>query len=432
MLTAPALLASTATALKNGTVDLLDYIDEVCQKIETVEAEVYALVPEADRRGRLFSEATELQARFPDPDARPPLYGVLLGVKDIFSSEGFATRAGSLLPAELFAGPEAACVTSLREAGALVVGKTISAEFAYAEPGPTRNPHNVRHTPGGSSSGSAAAVAAGFCPVALGTQTSGSVIRPAAFCGIFGFKPSYGRIPTAGLVPCAPSLDTVGYFTQDIAGIALVAPLLCGEWQNSEISEISEAPVLGVPDGPYLAKAGPEALQAFDTQLARLEEAGYTVRHVPVMHNFGTIYHQHMRLVFAEMALQHRTWFAEFENLYRPDTVSAIRAGQLVSAEELAAARAGRNKLRRTLEAAMAQNGIDLWVCPAATGPAPDEISTTGDPIMNLPWTYAGMPAITIPVGFASNGLPLGLQVIGTFMADEKLVAWTQSLNQLF
>jgi Asp-tRNA(Asn)/Glu-tRNA(Gln) amidotransferase A subunit family amidase len=150
------------------------------------------------------------------------------------------------------------------------------------------------------------------------------------------------------------------------------------------------------------------------------------------MHNFGTIYHQHMRLVFAEMAQQHRTWFAQFETLYRPRTVTAIRAGQLVSAEELAAARAGRSKLRRTLEAAMAQYGIDLWVCPAAPGTAPEEISTTGDPIMNLPWTYAGMPAMTIPVGYAANGLPLGLQLIGTYMADEKLVAWTKPLSQIF
>lgn len=429
LLTAPAPLATTATALKNGTCDLLSYIDEVYQRIDTVEPQIHALLPEADRRTRLISEATALQARFPNPADRPPLYGILLGVKDLFSSEGFATRAGSQLPAELFAGPEAACVSSLRNAGALIVGKTITAEFAYVEPGPTRNPHNLQHTPGGSSNGSAAAVAAGFCPVALGTQTSGSVIRPAAFCGIVGFKPSYGRIPASGLVLCAPSLDTVGFFTQDIDGIAVVAPLLCGQWQNIEVTN---KPVLGVPDGPYLGKASPEALQAFATQLSRLEQAGYIVRHVPVMHNFGTIYHQHMRLVFAEMAQQHHTWFAQFETLYRPRTATAIRAGQLVSAEELAAARAGRSKLRRTLEAAMAQNGIDLWVCPAAPGPAPEEISTTGDPIMNLPWTYAGMPAITIPAGYAANGLPLGLQLIGSYMADEQLVAWTKPLSQIF
>src|SRR5690606_13419755 len=138
--------------------------------------------------------------RVPARKRYPPLYGALVGVKDVFHVDGFVTRAGSKLPPELFAGPEAVCVKRLREAGALIAGKTVTTEFAFFEPGPTRNPHNVAHTPGGSSSGSAAAVAAGMCNLALGTQTIGSVIRPAAYCGIIGFKPSLNRIPTEGLV----------------------------------------------------------------------------------------------------------------------------------------------------------------------------------------------------------------------------------------
>src|SRR5438067_10834636 len=226
-MTTPTPLAATGAALRSGQLDLMALINEVCDRIEAQEPLIHALVPEAGRRARLLNEATALQKRFPDPESRPPLYGVLLGVKDIFYVDGFPTRAGSQLPAEIFSEPEASCVTKLREAGVLLLGKTVTTEFAYFEPGPTRNPHNLEHTPGGSSSGSAAAVAAGFCPLALGTQTIGSVIRPAAFCGIVGFKPTYGRIPTAGLVPCAPSLDTIGFFTQDVAGIALVAPVLC-------------------------------------------------------------------------------------------------------------------------------------------------------------------------------------------------------------
>src|SRR5947209_3973031 len=224
-------LVATATALRSGQLDLLACVDQVCQRIDAHEPHIQALVPEPDRRSRLLSEATALQKRFPDPQSRPPLYGILLGVKDIFSVDGFPTHAGSQLPPELFEGREASCVTRLREAGVLLLGKTISTEFAYFEPGPTRNPHNLKHTPGGSSSGSAAAVAAGFCPLALGTQTIGSVVRPAAFCGVVGFKASYGRIATDGLISCAASLDTIGFFTQDVAGIALVAPLLCNDWQ---------------------------------------------------------------------------------------------------------------------------------------------------------------------------------------------------------
>ncbi len=428
MLISPAPLAETATALRSGQLDLVTYIDEVCNRIDAAEPLIHALLLEPGRRTRLMAEATALQKRFPDPTSRPSLYGILLGVKDMFRVDGFPTQAGSLLPAELFAGPEAACVTLLRNAGALILGKTTSAEFAWIEPGPTRNPHNLDHSPGGSSSGSAAAVAAGFCPLALGTQTIGSTIRPAAFCGIIGFKPTYGRISSVGLIPCAPSLDTVGLFTQDAAGVGLVAPLLCAHWHNSRLDN---TPVLGVPDGPYLNQASPEALIAFETQLLRLEKAGYTVRHVPALNDIETINQRHRLINFAEMARVHAEWFASYETLYRPLTVTAIRDGQKVSAEELQTARAGRAALRSELEAVMEQHGIDLWVSPAAPGPPPEGITTTGNSIMNLPWTYTGMPAITLPAGHAANGLPLGLQITGAVMADEKLVSWAQQLAGL-
>jgi Asp-tRNA(Asn)/Glu-tRNA(Gln) amidotransferase A subunit family amidase len=427
MLISPAPLAATANALRSDQLDLLTYMDEVCNRIDAAEPLIHALLPEPGRRQRLLSEAETLQKRFPDPASRPPLYGILLGVKDIFHVDGFPTRAGSQLPAELFAGPEAACVTLLRNAGALILGKTISAEFAWIEPGPTRNPRNLDHTPGGSSSGSAAAVAAGFCPLALGTQTIGSTIRPAAFCGITGFKPTYGRIPTAGLIACAPSLDTVGIFTQEAAGLALVAPLLCEHWHNSPSDKL---PVLGVPDGAYLNQATPEALAAFETQLLRLKQAGYTVRHVPAFNDIETINHHHRLINFAEMAQVHAEWFASYETLYRPLTVKAIRDGQKVGAGELQTARVGRAVLRVELEALMAQHGIDLWVSPAAPGPAPEGITTTGNSIMNLPWTYTGMPAITLPAGRAANGLPLGLQITGAALADEELVSSAQQLAE--
>lgn len=428
MLIAPTPLAATATALRNGELDMLTYINEICDRIDVSEPFISALLPETNRRTRLLNEASTLEARFPDPARRPPLYGIPLGVKDLFPVDGFPTRAGSQLPEKLFIGSEAHCVTMLRNAGTLIVGKTITAEFAWIEPGPTRNPHNLNHTPGGSSSGSAAAVAAGFCPLALGTQTIGSVIRPAAFCGIVGFKPTYGRIPTAGLVPCAPSLDTIGFFTQDVAGIALVALVLCDDWRPEESVSL---PTLGVPDGPYLAQASAEGLAAFEAQVMLLEKAGYTVRRVKALEQIEAINRRHQLIVFAEMAQVHAEWFAQYESLYRPRTVAAIREGQEVSTEELNTARAGRAALRAELEALMVQHGIDLWVCPAAPGTAPEGITTTGNSVMNLPWTHAGLPAITLPAGYAVNGLPLGLQYIGSFMADEQLVAWAGQLATL-
>ena len=193
-------LAATAAALRSGSLDLDAHIDAICDQIDAVEPQVQALLPEEGRRARLHRDADALLARHPQPAQRPPLFGALVGVKDIIHVDGYVTRAGAAVPPELFAGEEAAVVGLLRAAGALILGKTVTTEFAYFEPGPTHNPHNLAHTPGGSSSGSAAAVAAGFCELALGTQTIGSVIRPAAFCGIAGYKPTLGRIPTAGLV----------------------------------------------------------------------------------------------------------------------------------------------------------------------------------------------------------------------------------------
>lgn len=414
-------LAATAAALRSGRLDLFPFLEKLCATIEATEPAIHALLPEPNRRQRLLAGAVTLQLRFPHPQTRPPLYGIPFGVKDVFNADGFPTRAGSQLPAELFDGPAADCVTLLRKAGALVLGKTVSTEFAWFEPGPTRNPHNLEHTPGGSSSGSAAAVAANFCPLALGTQTIGSVIRPAAFCGAVGFKPTYGRIATGGLIPCAPSLDTVGFFTQDIDGIALVASILCTNWQPVQPQRL---PVLGVADGPYLRQVSPEALASFETTLAQLEQTGYNVRRVPALQHIESIRQQHMTIVFAEMAQTHAQWFAQFEHLYRPRTISAIREGQHISPDTLEQCRADRFKLRAELESLMAQHAIDLWLSPAALGPAPEGIAATGNPIMNLPWTYAGMPALTFPVARAANGLPLGLQITAATTADEQLLSW--------
>lgn len=428
MYTTPFPLASTLETLRNGQRDLQAYIHEICARIEATEPSIAALLPEENRRERLLQEAEALRTRFPEPAQRPPLYGVLCGIKDIFAVDGFATHAGSQLPAELFVGPEASCATRLRAAGALVLGLTVAAEFAYFEPGPTRNPYNPAHSPGGSSSGSAAAVAAGYCQLALGTQTTGSVIRPAAYCGIVGFKPSYGRIATDGLIFCSETLDTVGYLTQDIAGAQLVAPLLCTDWRD--MSTPASKPVLGIPDGPYLKQATDETLAIFEQQLTRLKNAGYILRRVPALWDIEAITHRHLRLVCAEMAMAHADRFGQYEVLYRPRTAAAIREGQVISYPEYDLYRASPRALRVELEMLMDSAGIDLWVCPSTTDSAPQGIETTGNPAMNLPWTHAGMPAMTLPIGRAGNGLPLGLQFVARFQQDEYLLACAPDLNE--
>lgn len=428
----PALrsLAATARSLRDGTVDLHDYLLRVCDLLDGREPEVRALLPEAGRRERLLEAAEALQRRYPDLATRPALYGIPLGVKDIYNVDGFDTRAGSGLPPSLFAGPEAAAVRVLREAGALVLGKTVTTEFAASEPGPTTNPHNAAHTPGGSSSGSAAAVAAGYTPLALGSQTIGSVVRPAAFCGVAGFKPSYGRVSLAGVVPYAPSVDHAGWFTPEAADLALVASLLMPDWR-AVMPDSNDLPVLGIPDGPYLARAADEGRAALERQAAALSAGGYTVRRVATFDDFDAVYERHQQLTKAELAATHAPWFDEFEALYRPRTVALIQAGRAVDAAVLEATRASRSRLRGDLEAAMNANGIDLWISPPACGAAPAGIDSTGDPVMNLPWTHAGLPTLSLPAGVNREGLPLGLQCSGRFGADEWLLHWAPGIADL-
>ncbi len=420
-------LSSTVEKLRTGQMDLVAYVDEMCDRLERLDSHIEAMLPEPERRRRLRSEAHALQSRYPEPAGRPPLYGALVAVKDIFHVSGFVTRAGSAIPPELFAGPEAGCVKMLRDAGALILGKSVTTEFAYFEPGPTRNPHNLSHTPGGSSSGPAAAVAAGLCTLSLGTQTIGSVIRPAAFCGVIGFKPTLGRIPTAGLVYFSRTLDQVGVFTQDLAGIALAGSVLCRQWKSAPAP--ASLPVLGVPTGHYLQQAEPEGLEAFERHLSKLGAAGCKIKKVPALNRVAELNTLHRRLVFAEFAREHAEIYARHAHLYRKRTAEIIEIGKTVSDKELTNARANCSALKQELETAMTHAGVDLWVTPSALGPAPEGIQATGDPNMNLPWTHAGMPAITLPAGMAKNGLPLGVQLVAPFGADEKLIAWCRALE---
>ncbi|MEV0261972.1 amidase [Streptomyces sp. NPDC050617] len=415
--------------------------DRLCDRIERLDAHVRAFVAEPGRRERLRAEAAETAARHPDGSAEPPLYGVAVGVKDIVRVDGLPTRAGSEVPAEVLYGPQAAVVDRLRAAGALVAGKTVTAEFAVTAPGPTRNPRNLEHTPGGSSSGSAAAVAAGMVELAIGTQTVGSVIRPAAFCGVVGYKPTHGRIPTAGVIDNAPTLDAVGVFAPDVAGAARAAAVLCDGWRAAGAYDRGPAdrrpvgrgavargsagrrPVLGVPDGPYLRRAGDEALTAFAQQVERLVSAGFPVLRVPFMEDYEEIVRQQFLVNRYEVARAHADWFSRHERYYREETVAAIRQGHGIARADYEGALRFRGEFRARLSRTMEEAGIDLWIMPAAPGPAPRGIATTGNAIMNLPWSYAGAPALTVPADRTADGLPLGLQTAAAPGADEYLIA---------
>mgnify|MGYP001413849148 CR=1 FL=1 len=417
-----------ARAFRSGAADPADRIREVCDRIDRGEPEIRALLPEPDRRDRLLAEARALAVRYPDPSDRPALYGLLLGVKDIFNAEGFETRAGSRLPPAELGGRESEALSALKAAGALVLGKTVTTEFAFFAPGPTRNPRDLRRTPGGSSSGSAAGAAAGFFHLALGTQTIGSISRPAAYCGVAGWKPSYGRVSAEGVFPFSPSVDHIGLIAPDARALALGAGVLCGGWRG--IPAPARKPVLAVPEGPYLDQASPEARERFERTVAALAAGGWTVLRIPALRNIEEINARHRRVAAAEMDRTHARLFPKYENLYAPATRDLILEGRKVPEDRLAADREGRFSLRRELEDALKSAGADLWISPSAPGPAPLGLESTGNPSMNLPWTHAGLPTLSLPAGVFPDGLPAGLQVAAPFGRDEELFGFGIALEK--
>lgn len=415
-----------AQAFRSGQLLITNYLFDLERYFNEREPAVLSFIPEEGRFDRLRRQVNELVERFPHPETRPALFGIPVGVKDIFHVEGFTTHAGSKLPPEVLQGNEARSVTRLKQAGALIMGKTVTTEFAYFGPGPTRNPHNPAHTPGGSSSGSAASVGAGLCPLTLGTQTIGSVIRPASFCGCVGYKPTYERISREGVIPLSPTFDHVGVFASTVGGAALAASVLLEDAKS--IGGLAK-PVFGVPEGPYLEKASPEMLAHFREACRKLGEAGYTIKSITMMPDFAEIRKRHYDITAGDAARVHRNWFPGYRELYHPKTVELLEQGQGVTDDALEIARRQCDLFRSDLKQMMETEGIDLWIAPSAVGPAPEGLASTGDPIMNLPWTQVGFPALNIPSGTAANGLPLGLQLVGGWSADEALFEWGRAVE---
>ena len=421
-------LATLANELRSGERPLLAFIDDLAAHFAAREPDVLAFLPENGRFERLRQEAQALLDQFPDPEKRPTLFGVPIGVKDIFHADGFVTRAGSNLPVEELQGDEAVSVTALKKAGALVLGKTVTTEFAYFAPGPTRNPHNLDHTPGGSSSGSAAAVAASLSPLTFGTQTIGSVNRPAAYCGVIGYKPSFDRISKQGVIPVSVSVDHVGLFAPDVPGIEMAAGLLCRHWQ---FGYPGRKPVFGVPEGRYLDYVSPEGRSHFRQVCKKLHEAGFAVKSVLALTDFDDIYDRHNLLVAAEAAEFHKQWFGKYGRLYHPKTAELIKRGKKASERSIKKARKGRGKLRDELTHLMNKNSIDIILSPPAQGAAPQGLSSTGNPVMNLPWTHSGLPSLTLPAGKNEEGLPLGIQLTGRWYEDEAMLGWAEEIREI-
>lgn len=412
-----------------GNLPIQAYLHSLEAAFERREPVIFSFVPEPHRWERLARDIAALEEKYPNPEERPSLYGLPVGVKDIFHVAGLPTLAGSQLPAEVLTGPESTAVTQLKEAGALIIGKTVTTEFAYFAPGPTRNPHNPFHTPGGSSSGSAAAVAAGLCPVAIGTQTIGSINRPAAFCGVVGFKPTYDRISKENVIENATSHDHVGFFIRDVASGEPIAQILCKDWKPRPVLKPKEV-TLGIPQGQYLHATEPDMLGHFYSISRRLEKAGYTIKRIPAMPNFPDI-HRHHIVVNEREAADYHEQFSDYFHLYHEKTLQLVSRGREHSNEALADGRLAKQNTLQHLTRLMNDYEIDAWIMPGATGAAPEGYASTGNPIMQLPWTNAGMPTLNLPSGATPNGLPLSLQLAARANEDEILFAIAQEIAQI-
>ncbi len=395
---------------------------------EDYAAALHARARQLDPVLRAFTVLAE-----PGAPADGPLGGIPVAVKDIVATRGLPTANGSPIYADNVPEADAWVVARLRDLGASILGKTVTTEFAWRHPGPTHNPWRLGHTPGGSSSGSAAAVAVGLAPLALGSQTFGSVIRPAAFCGVVGLKPSYGAIPRTGVHPLAQSLDHVGLFTRSVADAAFALALLAGASEADPhgqplppfridpergVEPLATPRLARVRIGPW-DRAEPAALACLDAAAERFRAAGARVEDLS------------LPAPFAGAAEAARTILAcEASDIYaplvasHPDKVSAplrdlVQEGADIPAVRYIAARTLQAELRAGFGAALA--GFDALLTLPAPGPAPEGLAYTGDPSFCVPLTYLGVPCITLPAGDA-EGLPLGIQLVAPYRNDLRLL----------
>jgi Asp-tRNA(Asn)/Glu-tRNA(Gln) amidotransferase A subunit family amidase len=401
----------------------------------TAEAYVRALLDRA-AAGAALNAWTHLdpdlalaQARRADRDRRPgPLHGVPAGIKDVIDTADMPTEHGSPIYRSNRPFADAAAVALIRDAGGVILGKTATTEFANRYPAATVNPHNHAHTPGGSSSGSAAAVADFHVPFALGTQTGGSVIRPAAFCGVIGYKPSFGDFSRVGLKMQSHNLDTLGIIARRLEDVALLRGALLA-LPAEPVDRDAAAPRIGFCRTPAWEAAEPATQELLERTAQRLAAAGAAVREVSLTPGFADIYDIHRDIFYFEAARNYGYEYDFHRDQLSPvlrDTVLA--AGRAVPLDAYVGALGRADAYRRHLDDVFGE--FDLLLAPSAVGEAPKGLATTGDARFNGLWTLAWTPCLTVPAGSGPEGLPLGIQLVGGRGRDRALfdaAAWVEA-----
>ena len=424
--------AETAARIRSGRLSPGDLVENCLRRIEALEDKLRAWAT-IDRRAALAT-ARVLERELEERGPRGPLHGIPVGVKDVYYTAGVKTSAGSKLLEDFVPGYSATAVQRLEGAGAIVLGKTACTEFAANDPAPTRNPWNLEHTPGGSSSGSAAAVAARTCLLTLDTQTAGDVLRPAAYNGVVGLKPSYGRISRHGTIPVAWSLDTSGVMGRSVEDVALALGVLAGydpADQSSSpdpvldyvgaVRDRRDPPTLGLLRRYYDDHADEEVREHTDRVVELLRDAGARIQEVEPPEDFGLIYAAHRAVVFSECAAYHQETFRQRPEDYGPKLRQLIELGQITPAVSYIQAQRLRRRFVRKLRETL--RGVDALITPTTPTTAPKGLRTTGDRRFQIPWTFAGVPAINVPSGLDRSGLPYGIQLVGAIFAEDRLLA---------
>ena len=408
-------------------------LDQVARRDPEVQAWAY-LDPE-----QALSQARAADAWQKSGAPLGPLHGVPIGIKDIIDMADMPTENGSPYFKGRQPAADATCVAALRAAGAVIMGKTVTTELATLSPPKTRNPHNVLHTPGGSSSGSAAGVASGMMPGALATQTGGSVIRPASFCGIYALKPTFGMISRTGVLLQSHTLDTIGVYGRSIEDLALMADCIAG-FDPSDPSSYPQGPSrlaavaneappalppLAFVKGPAWDVADADTQQVFSSFVRSLG-AHCRETELPIL---DKVIAWQRAVQSAENAAYYGSFVADDADVFTPALRQRIAAGRGVSAADYIPAIMARGNAAGEVEKLLESHAA--IVMPAATGPAPADLGTTGDPIFNGMWTYLGLPAVTLPL-LTVRGMPLGVQLIGSRRDDGRLLRTARWLAQIF
>jgi aspartyl-tRNA(Asn)/glutamyl-tRNA(Gln) amidotransferase subunit A len=400
-------------------------VDALLTRSERIDSDVKAWVRLA--RESALREAAALGAEADAGQLRGPLHGVPLAIKDILYTEGIETNVGSRLLAGFLPAEDAAVVRRLRAAGAIVLGKAAMTEFAAMDPAPTRNPWNLAHTPGGSSSGSAAAVAAFLAPGALGTQTAGSIIRPASYCGVVGLKPTYGAVDRSGVFPCAWSMDHVGPIARSVEDVALLYRGMADAPPSASPPEKDLR--IGIADRYFGERIDADTRRAFEAMVDALKAAGARIVNVTLPKTFEAGVDAGIVTMYSEMAAVHRERFAAQRKHYGWKLACLLEAGGEVRAADYLRAQQVRRIAAAQLSELFSQ--VDCLLTPSTPAPAPKGLGATGDWTHNLPFSSSGHPALTVPVALSGAGLPIGVQLAARHGGEERLFrcgAWVERL----